>query len=540
MSTTHQLSSRRFIFLNYHSSAAQKLHLHLAAQGLCLEAITFDSSLVKKYELIESVGLDGIELVDTTSAWQSEIGLPGHKVERSPSAYNLDDLDKAMVDARLRLLTWITHRENYGKGITELQVNTIMNYSLNNALALLETIRPCLIVSLLAPCTPFDICIVALAKELGITTASLNEVNLSGFYYLTFNQFNHAQDIAALENCNIRSSEKETMAVGYLKSFLEETPYYISKDLQKVDSSLEQDQKDLGIFAEKSKKKAEKLVASSGGQILRYTSSELQRIGFISGRDLKHHVYSQAQKERMRADYIQFMKSSMREAEDKPAILILLDYYPEITRYPIGGDDYFYSNYFALAKILKNSALFNLCSTSMVYVKEHPAMLEVSNHSHPRFGLSGLMKSHGATFVSPLRKTTSLLLDNPMLVVITGVSNAGVEASLLGHTTVTTSKPWWLCMPNTYHCNVYSRKVSSFKHSWRQQCTESTSDSPIHEYACGEAERAYSSFILNYCVNLGVSMSAIDTLFFSQADAYCSEFKTIAKAIAARLARKSD
>lgn len=116
-----QTSSWGFIFLNYHSSAAQKLHYYLVDQGLTLQALTSDSTLVRREKLLESANPRGIEIIDTASAWQSELKLSSHEAVRVCDAYDSDMLEKAIDYARLRLITWLVHRENFGQGISELQ-----------------------------------------------------------------------------------------------------------------------------------------------------------------------------------------------------------------------------------------------------------------------------------------------------------------------------------------------------------------------------------------------------------------------------------
>lgn len=530
-----EAGTQNFIFLNYHSSAAINLHHQLESKGLNLKALTFDSYLVEKDRLVSLGGLVEVAMIDTTEAWQTLSNLHSREAGENWAIKDCENLKIAIDYAKLKLLNWIGHRERFGQGITELQTNFIVTNTLCNALALLEETRPCLIVSLLAACTPFDICVMSLAERLGIVVASLNEVNLRGIYYLAFNQFEHAEDIGVLDDNHNAALDSQAAARQYLKGCIEKAPYYINSDLHRDASSLKDDADCLKVLSAKSLNQSKALDASRNMPYPLHTSLELQRLGFISSRGLKRNTALQAQKERMRASYLQYIASNLHEAPQKPAILILLDYYPEITRYPIGGDDYFYSNYFVLARIIKEASLFGLCDSSQIYVKEHPAMLEVSSHSHPRAGLDGLIKNYGASIISPLLKTATLLASNPALVVITGVSNAGVEASLLGCTTITTSKPWWLCMPNTYHCNIYTGRLRSYAGPLIARCHDLIEMPENLTHICKEAGRAYLSFIAMHSVNLDISMAEIDTLLSEKTIMNSNEYNSIAMAIMRRL-----
>ena len=274
-------------------------------------------------------------------------------------------LQKAIDLAKLKLLTWLAHREKFGQGISELHANVIVNYCLCNSLTLLDQVRPSLIFSLLAPCTPFDICITALAQELGVLVTTLNEINLRGFYYITFNQFSHADDIASLSGHHLSFAGKAA-ATKYLDTFLEESPYYINKTLQSSTSDVARDQRVLRDLSLKSLQQAKALESVNQKPRISHTTRDLQRLGFVSGRDLKHDFLSQAKKEKIRSSYLETMASNLCEIDDEPAILILLDYYPEITRYPIGGDDYFYSNYF-LCPTLSKAFLYLACLPRVLY-----------------------------------------------------------------------------------------------------------------------------------------------------------------------------
>lgn len=524
--TSHNTEPRNFIFLNYHSVAASTLHFNLANHRFQLNTITFDSSVVKKATLDRLPALKNVTLLDSTTVWQSHLSIDCNQGKNILEFIDSNQLQKAIEFAKLKLLTWLSHRENFGRGLNEMQANYVVNTTLSNALLLLDVARPYLIVSLLAPSTPFDICITALAQYLGIVTAGLGEINLCGVYYLTFNQFAHGNYIASFPD--IRTSNSGHIAAKhYLRTFKDESPYYINHNLFKTNTTIEQDKAALITQAKKAEMRSKDLASKQNLGSISYTSIELQRIGFVAGRHLKHHFPSQATKERMRASYLETMASNLSEIGKDPSLLILLDYYPEITRYPIGGDDYFYANYFALAELVKSMSLFNLSDSSHIYVKEHPAMLEPSNHSHPRQGLTGLMKNYQAKFVSPLSKTTDILRNNPHLVVITGVSNAGLEASLLGHVTLTTSKPWWLFMPNTYYFNIYTRQIES---SW------STSNEKLQ--SINIAECAFESFIAEHCIDLGIPIAEIDTSFSTPSDLLSSGLVKVANAIGSEVTNK--
>ena len=162
-------------------------------------------------------------------------------------------------------------------------------------------------------------------------------------------------------------------------------------------------------------------------------------------------------------------------------------------------------------------------------------MLEVTNHSHPRVGLCGLLKNYNAKFVSPLLKTTNILLEKQGLVVVTGVSNGGVEASLLGRITLTTSKPWWLCMPNTFFCNIFTREITCCGE--RININSPDLSGSISQESC-VAKSSFKSFVLESCIDLGIPMADIDNSFSSISPSQSLSFSVVANAIHSKILMK--
>lgn len=504
---------RNIIFLNYHSTVADYLGECFQRQDLRIKAITFDSHVCPALGSMASHLAEDALKLDSTLAWQSDCT----DIDIAATAYNLNELNRAVTVARLNIMTWLIHRENLGEGLSELNIQTITASCMRNGLALLNYAKPSMVFSILAPCTPFDICLMTLACELSIKTISLSEINLKGFFYLTANQFNHFAGVMKTREVAVGLVNQPYCEL-YLNDLLKTPPYYIKSDFFSNDASFTVDRARLRFMAYQAFAAALvlylKVIFEFFYRIfrrskIRYTTAKLRRFGFLSGRDLKHINKVQATKEISRSFYLHHMSNNMSSTVDEKSVIILLDYYPEITRYPIGGDDYFYSNYFYVANILKQRQSLGLSKTSKIYVKEHPAMLQISTHSHPRRRMIELVEENSAQFLSPIQKTTSIITCSKDCVIITGVSNAGVEASLLNCKTITTSNPWWLCLPNTYQFDLSRNLLIEPKRN--MQKVEIVQENKLPECVSVQAAEAYYTFVNRYCIDCGLSMAEIDT-----------------------------
>ena len=288
----------------------------------------------------------------------------------------------------------------------------------------------------------------------------------------------------------------------YLLDFENQLPYYIDKSI--LDSSSGEIQLSSSRLSDiRSEIKStikQHLKAIKSGNSSEYfseKSSLVDELGYLTSRQIKYFDPLQVDKEEKRYLYLKELSSRLIDCNkiDLPSVLIILDYYPETTRYPLGGEFYHVTNYLQsvqhIIKSLRQQGVVQHSGEFQILLKEHPAMLQPTRHSHVRSYFMPLVDHYGAKFVCPFTKTTDILRAIDDVIVIAGVSNAGLEASLMDIPVVSLAQPWWLSLHHTWFYDSIRRTVVPGK--------------------CSTDKLTYDQFLTKYCIDLLIDGTKIDT-----------------------------
>lgn len=490
----------KYALLDLHSETAVELCLALGQAGHTLTAATFDSFTLTN-RLKERIYLllgKKFKYLEASHIWQKDFAFDKATNLETLEWASEAEIDAALHRARNAIYCWSIHREKMGRGLSEEEICIMQSTIIRNLLLFVRD-RPDFVISIVAPHSPFDIGLAELCEGLGIPFYLMGEINIKGFFYITKNPFKpHAGIIPKRSNKSNRSENGGSLSTyeavdAYASDVRNSRIYYADYPSVSLTESADSDSR---LFEDLQRRHNQYMLQLRTWQPPRLHRSCFDEAlqSFKSSRELKYDKEAQIQKEERRSTYLSQIEGQMVKEVAENAIIVALDYYPEVTRFPLGGYEYHWSNLLLAARLIRHKNLFGCSTSTPVYVKENYAMLVGSRHSHGRKGLVECINQNGFQMLSPFVKLTELLSDQrsrPQLL-LAGVGNSGVEASLLGVQGVSISHPWWLSLPKTAHFNVLTSRIL--------QKNNDSAECPRH---------SYTQWARDYCYDLGIGCAVI-------------------------------
>jgi hypothetical protein len=352
----------------------------------------------------------------------------------------------------------LVHRESRANQLSEDVLNSLFIAHLNIAAYVLFKARPDFVVSTHAPGAYWDLVLYHLLERFGGKYIYLNESHLCGRYFISDSIYDHASIISPATSC---TQDIDVDCNAFLDRNIHQNLFYISEK-QYLLSNVEGRDKAVSELSERytaSNLRVESLrqldemkdidlsmQATSNFQN-RFPLSTVLATSFIDSRNAKYskgvHLAAATRQEK----HLKLLREySIIPESLADSILILPQYSPEVNTVPMNGPTYHWSSLINIAIQIRD-----LSGIEKIYIKEHPAMLELNYHMKPRDDCFFAYCQHNRIdILNPFIRSTQLVDNSSRHVVVTGSSGAGVEFSQLGFPVISSCNPWWISLPRCY------------------------------------------------------------------------------------------